>query len=170
MSLDKLSFARVMLVWADASNESKGSFKSSLEILGSRSRSWILECAGKRWLIRGFVKKPNTCVNSHSGLMLLLDYAVAKWNMLIRNNLTTKIRCTKISELKSINWTYYCTEKHHNNCGWHHSCIHWLPCNSRMSELHQQTERRRKWSQEQKYYKSGRPLKTMEIPVCMPKQ
>jgi len=61
INMDKLSFARLMLVAADSSRDSKGRFKSS--ICGPDS-SWLMfflvAVWGRRYLINGFVRKPKT--------------------------------------------------------------------------------------------------------------
>jgi len=62
INMDKLSFARLMLVAADSSRDSKGRFKSSLGGPDSSLMMFFLVGAwGSRYLINGFVRKPNTC-------------------------------------------------------------------------------------------------------------
>ena len=61
--MDKLSFARLMLVAADSSRDSKGRFKFSI---GSPDSWWLMFLlvpllGGSKYLISGFVRKPNTC-------------------------------------------------------------------------------------------------------------
>jgi len=60
--MDKLSFARLMLVAADSSRDSKGRFKSSSGGPDSSRLMFLLVVVwGRRNLINGFVRKPNTC-------------------------------------------------------------------------------------------------------------
>ena len=62
INMDKLAFARLMLVAADSSRDRKGRFKSST---GGPDSAWLMVFLnalwGCRYLIRGFVRKPNTC-------------------------------------------------------------------------------------------------------------
>lgn len=62
INMDKLSFARLMLVAADSSRDSKGRFKSSSGGSDSSFFMFVLVALwGRRNLISGFVRKPNTC-------------------------------------------------------------------------------------------------------------
>lgn len=62
INMEKLSFAQLMLVSADSSRDRKGRFKSSN---GGPDSEWLMlflvALWGSRYLISGFVRKPNTC-------------------------------------------------------------------------------------------------------------
>jgi hypothetical protein len=63
INMDRLSFARLMLVAADSSKDNKGRFMSSARALDSSSflLFTLATWCGSRYRISGFVRKPNTC-------------------------------------------------------------------------------------------------------------
>lgn len=92
INMDRLSFARLMLVAADSSKDSKGRFKSSTGVPDS---SWLMFTLvawwGRRYLISGFVRHPNTCIAII--LVLFIDYFIM---------LSTKTFCKIIDKTLSL--------------------------------------------------------------------